>query len=120
VSFSSPGSPFGLTSLWLTPGWNNGLNVAINGWLNGIVTHSTTVTLTGPSTAQQIALNWNNIDMVELTPFGGSNAGVGGSGDHLVLDDIGTSVTPEPATFVLMGSGLLAFVGVARRRRRAA
>ena len=42
-----------------------------------------------------------------------------GQGEALVyLDDMSVTIVPEPATFGLIGTGALAFIGLARRRRR--
>ena len=46
------------------------------------------------------------------------NNAINGNGDFdpLVSGSIGSSVTPEPGTFLLLGSGLLGFAGMVRRR----
>jgi hypothetical protein len=41
----------------------------------------------------------------------------GGSGDELSTVDFVTNVTPEPGSFVLLGSGLMGLVGIVRRKR---
>ncbi len=111
-------SAFNLASFNVAAAWNNNLILNVVGSLGGVQQYSSTTTLTGPYTLQTLSFNWTNIDQLDFSTSGGTNAGnVQGSGTHVAIDDIDTTVVPEPATFALVGAGLVVAM-VARRRRQ--
>ena len=72
--------------------------------------YSWTGNLTCLTDMTQIDLGWRNVDQITI----------GGDPGRLIIDDIAlqTSVTPEPGTLILVGTGIAGLLG-ARRRRRA-
>ena len=62
--------------------------------------------------------DWSGIDEVSFSSAGGTSAGYHGVGTQFAMDNlvINTATTPEPTSFFLMGSGLLAMCGILRRR----
>jgi hypothetical protein len=117
ASFTSLGdTPFTLTSLFLTGAWNDGLNVQITGSLGGSVLDTQTfiVSAAGPTLE---TLDWTGIDTVSISTSGGThNPNFDEFGTQVVVDNITTSAVPEPSTFGLVGSGVLALAGAIRRR----
>jgi hypothetical protein len=123
ASFTSAGgSPFTLTSLFLTAAWNDGLNVAVTGLLGGSVLDTETF-IVSTATPTLETLNWTGIDTVSISTSGGipnPDFVPSGQGTEVVVDDItiqdGTTPVPEPWTLGLVGSGVLALAGAVRRR----
>jgi hypothetical protein len=120
ASFSS-GSLFMLGGFYLTPAWNDGLNVSIIGKAGGSTLFSTDVVLIDIFTPLAVSLNWAGIDTVEFRSSGGTlHPDLSGSGTHFALDDLTINETfgqvPEPSTWLLMGAGL-AVLPLLRRKR---
>jgi hypothetical protein len=123
--FGAPASvsstnPFTFNSVYMTAGWNDGLNVLVQGFLGASLRYSQSLVL-NTYTPRLFAPNWAGVDKVLFTSSGGTNPGYIGFGEHVVFDNMTMSpaVIPEPATLLLLGTGLgLTGIGVAIRRRR--
>lgn len=83
---------FTVKSAYLTAAWNNGLQVSITGYSNGVVAYSQTyiVNTTSPS---NITFNWVNVNKILFTSSGGVSAGYPDGlpapfARHFVLDDL--------------------------------
>lgn len=115
VEVDEGGTPFTLNNLDMTLSWydaNPTDTVIVVGNVQGGGIDSTVLTL--GQGLQEYDLNWTN-----LTAFGISGV-VGGVNSYWALDNLdvnGGVVTPEPGTWLLMGSGLLGLALIAIRRR---
>lgn len=87
--------------------YQNSHQITVEGWLGGVQQYTTTIT-GSTTTAPLYTLNYNNIDEFRLSTDQATS----------FADDITLSTVPEPASLVLMASGLFA-VGLVVRRRRA-
>lgn len=120
LTFQMAGNPDG--------SWNKAMNVYWNGSLLG----GAPVTFVQGSNTRA-SMGWMQVSFSNLAAsttstelrFEGIDTGNGaGLGPYIgaALDDVSvttaTTATPEPATYALMGSGLIAIAGVARRRRQ--
>ena len=117
----SSANPFTFTSVYLTAAWNDGLTVTVNGYdaLNNLIDNASfTVNTSGPSYE---VLNWTGVSSVNFVGAGGTPHGYSGGGTHIVFDNMlmnNATVTPEPATLVLLATGLAGIGGIVRRRRQ--
>jgi hypothetical protein len=125
-SFGDPatisGGSFNLLSAYLTGGWNDGLQVEVQGFAGGtqIYDNTYTVNSTAPSL---INFEYLGIDSVRFSSFGGlGHAGYVGAGEQFALDMMTIEVIPEPSGFALTGVAAALLViclrGVGCRRNR--
>lgn len=119
--YTADGSPFILGSLYLTAAWYSDLEVSIEGFQNGVVTHARDVII-DPSGPENFFFNWAEIDRVRFATSGGiaPEGPVGARQlvlDNLVLGEVTIPPIPLPAGLPLLLTGL---AGLALLRRRAA
>ena len=118
-------SVFDFVGANFTAAWNDDLNLLVEGLLNGVVTNTRTVTLqpVAPGAAARIDFNYNGIDQLRFTSFGGTLnpafinvAPTAGAGPHFAMDDFEYNTpVPEPSTALL---GLMGIGSLFRRIRR--
>ena len=113
ANFSSS-TPFTFYSAYLTAAWNNGLTLAVTGYLADQIVDYRTITLNTSGPTFEV-FNWTNVDRVNFVSFGGTPAGYSGNGIQFALDNLTiTAEVPEPTTIAIFGLGML---GVAAARR---
>lgn len=126
ASFSATSGTFTLNSFYLTSAINDGLTVVATGLLGGVVEDTETfdVSTFGPTLE---TLGWTGLSAVSFVSSGGTPdptavASNYQAGTQFVLDNVTinatvpVTVTPEPSSFALLGTGILGIAGMMRRR----
>lgn len=80
------GDEFDFIGATLTAAWNVDLNVDIIAYRDGVQTHSQTIVISDDF-GTDFVFNWQNVDQVTFSPYGGTDAGTPGGGTHLVVDN---------------------------------
>jgi hypothetical protein len=109
---------FTFNSAYLTGAWSNGLNILIEGYANGILSNSQTVTVDTTSPTL-FSLNWSNINRLKFSASGGTDIFSSTlKRTHFAMDNFtfNEPVTPVPTPALLPGLVGLGF-GVLRKRR---
>jgi hypothetical protein len=88
----SSATPFAFNSGYFTAAWNNGLQITLTGYLNGVQVDQTTFTVSTRSPTL-VTLNWGDVTSVTFTSSGGTNAGYRGWGEEFALDNL--TITPS-------------------------
>jgi len=103
-------NPFTFNSVYATAAWNTE-NVTFNGWLGGNLLYTDTfgILTSGPVFH---TFNWGLVDRVDMVSDGGSQVAI----DNLTVN--GATVTPEPATLLLLATGLTGIGALMRRRQK--
>lgn len=125
------GSTYNL-SFWMAGNPDGSWDKAMNVYWNGSLLNGGPVTFVQGNNTRS-SMGWTQVSFNNLVAtsastelrFEGLDTSNGQSpwGPYIgaSLDNVSVvTATPEPSTYVLMGSGLLALAGVAKRRRRAA
>jgi hypothetical protein len=70
-----------------TAAWNNDLNVTASAWDDGVVVGTKTFSI---DTAEptEVVFDFTSIDKITFASFGGTDAGLGGGGEHFAMDDL--------------------------------
>ena len=118
----SRANPFTFNSVYMTAAWRNGLFVTVYAYdaLNNLIDNgSFFLNITGPTNE---VFNWAGVSSVRFSASGGTNpGGLSGDGTQIAFDNMlmnNATVTPEPATLVLLATGLAGIGGIVRRRRQ--
>ena len=108
---------FNFDGAFFTAAWNHELNINIKGYRNGNLLYDQTIVV-DTSGSIWFDANFDGIDKLVFSSFGGTDAGLGGSGTHFAMDNFTycSSCVPLPSTVLLLGSGLVGFVSFSRKR----
>ncbi len=114
-------SLFDFNGAYFTAAWNNGLSIHVQGYDANLLKYDTTLTVdtTGPT---YFNLGFLGIDKLVFNSFGGVPAGLGGDGEHFVMDNFTfneNAPVPEPSTLLLLCAGLFGLGFYGRRRLKA-
>jgi hypothetical protein len=112
-------NPFTFNSVYMTAAWRDDLTVDVIGFVGVTPTYSAEFNIDTSGPTLWAPIGWIGVDKVLFSASGGVSAGYFGDGTHIAFDNMQvTGVTPEPATLLLLGTGLAGIGGVIRRRRQ--
>jgi hypothetical protein len=99
---------FDFIGVYLTAGWNDDLNISVEGSLEGALLYSQSVVV-DPFGPTWFDFDFINIDHLRFITSGGTHVpGFFSDGPSFVMDNF--TFTPEPATLLLLGLGGLALL----------
>lgn len=111
---------FDFNGAYFTGAWNDGLNINVLGFNNGIQLYDSTI-IVSAFTSMFYNLSFQGVDELRFTSFGGTDVpNFSGDGAHFAMDNFtynDVSAVPEPSTVLLLGAGLLGAAMVGRRKR---
>ena len=112
------GGTFTFNSAYFTAAHNDGLNLTISGFQGATQLFTTTLVL-NTTTTQLFTANWSGIDRLTFASSGGVDVNPLGTGTQFAMDDFtfNSAVAAEPASLLLLGTGLLG-AGVRRWRQK--
>jgi len=112
------GSLFDFNGVYLTAAWRSGLNIRVQGFKGEDLIDERTVVANWYSPTW-FDFNFSGIDRVVFESFGGTDsARLEGEGAHFVMDNFTfneNAPVPEPATMLLLASGLVGLAGLRRK-----
>lgn len=124
VGTVSSSSMFDFNGVSLTGAWNNGLNIVVEGFLDGVLKYSQTVVV---NTDAPTFFNFDflGIDQLKFASFGGTHIGGDWSGtqfamDNFTINETDSTSVPEPASVLgLLAVGTLGAGSALKRKQKA-
>jgi hypothetical protein len=117
ASVSVSNGQFDFNSAYLTGAWNNGLNILVEGFLDGITKYSKSITVNSASPTK-FSFDFFGIDDLKFSSSGGVPAGYRGGGEHFALDNFDYNAEPVPEPLTILGTVTAAGFGVVMRRKQ--
>ncbi|MGK7902048.1 MAG: PEP-CTERM sorting domain-containing protein [Hormoscilla sp.] len=105
--------------VYLTAAWNDGLNIKVEGLLDGELKYSQTVVV-DTDEPTWFEFNFEHIDYLKFTSFGGMQAdGLEGNGTQFVMDNFTYTSLPEPGSVLgLVTLGALGAGSALKRKQK--
>lgn len=109
-------APMTLHSVYLTGAWDDQLSVRADAYLHGVLVGSKSVSVSAYHPTP-VSYEFSNVDRVVWTASYGHNAGFGGFGTYLVMDDLSYDLVPEPSSTLALLCGIGGMGGIMLKRR---
>ena len=100
-----------------TAAWNQDLNLTLSGFYQGQLSWKRVIVFDAIQPTWFDLSDTGLVDQINFSSFGGTPYWSETSQYHFIMDDVTMSPVPEPATILLLATGLMGLLGIGHSRK---